>query len=266
MPIIASQHKNEAWRPLLAWPDDALVQWGGSGVVLAGRESYQTAFFEVFPKDGSAGFLRGEGVDLEAAESSAHKAWTRQNACHTASGHRWSRAMRNKDGGVSTYTNGGCFCLRCGSFQTAMAPIVELGAWRKPLGVSEIDHIASGFCRPSKNLDAIGRKWLRTLALRAALSGIKLPPITPREPGLGPFAQDSYQRACERAVALFYIANRDLLESNGADDEMSGLLDGFAIKRLKRIAETLLQEQCDLDPESAPITEVETTVLVLPSR
>jgi hypothetical protein len=242
MPIIASQHTNAPWRPLLEWPEDAFVQWGGRGIVLAGNDSYQTAFFEVFPKDGSAGFIRGEGEGLEAAEADAHKTWVRQSGCHATGGHRWTRAMRKKGGGAQTYTNGGCFCLKCGSFQTVMPPIVELGAWRKPLSVMEIDGIAMGFCRPTERGYTRSREYSRKLGLRARMSGIHLPPVTPKPDGLRIFEQDAYELACQRAVGEFYIANRERLENQTPDGSVIGFFDGMALRHLKCIAEDMLEE------------------------
>ncbi len=243
MPKIASQHANDPWRPLLEWPEDALVQWGGHGIVLAGKDSYKTAFFEVFPKDGSAGFIRGEGEGLEAAEADAHKTWVRQSGCNATGGHRWTRARRQKGGGIQTYTNGGCFCLKCGSFQTVMPPIVELGAWRKPLSVMEIDAIAMGHCRPTERDDAKSREYSRKLGLRARRSGIRMPPVTSPVQGRRAFEQDPYELACQRAVAEFYIDHRERFDTQSTDEGIIGFFDGMALRHLKRIAEDYLEEQ-----------------------
>jgi hypothetical protein len=244
MAIIAGQHKNDVWRPLLGWPEDCLVQWGGRGLVLSkDGNHYQTAFFEAFPKDGSAGFIRGEGKGLEAAEAAAHKIWQRQNGCNTTGGHRWSRTLRNNSGGVQTYINGGCFCLKCGSFKSVMAPVVALGDWRKPLSVVEISAIASGHCRPSRRDDAESLAWSHKLSLRAKLSGIKLPPVTEREEGLRLFEEDSYELGCQRAVAEFYLANRERLESSPKGYGLVDLFDAIAVHQLKKIADEFLENQ-----------------------
>ena len=49
------------------WPEDCFVQGGTSGLVLKGKSTYKTAFFEAFPKNPDC-FVRGEGESLEEAE------------------------------------------------------------------------------------------------------------------------------------------------------------------------------------------------------
>src|SRR5690606_6235371 len=124
---IADHHRNDPWRPKQPWPDDCLVQWGGSGIVVAPNRTYRTAFFEAFPKDGAGRFIRGEGATIEDAEIAAFGKWKRQHDCFLSGGHRWGRALRipprgdktdveTRDGksfGVLVYTNGGCHCLEC---------------------------------------------------------------------------------------------------------------------------------------------------------
>jgi hypothetical protein len=242
MPTIASHHLNDPWRPVQAWPDACYVQWGGDGVVL-GRNSYRTAFFEAFPKDGSAGFIRGEGATVTEAEQSAFRQWSAAARCQASGGHLWSRTRRDKskEGVVRphTYTNGGCFCLKCHAFQTVMKPVVKLGAWRDPLGRSELQSIASGYCRGDGSADRPEQVlWRRRMALRAALAGIKLPPVDmPCAPKAKLFESDEYERACARAVVDYYRANSERLENNVAKDGIDLLFDAMSISYLRSLAE-----------------------------
>ena len=220
-PQIASHHLDDAWRPRQAWPGSVQVQWGEGGLVVSQDpgESYRTAFFEAFPQDESGGFIRGEGADLEAAELDAHRLWQRQHGCDTEGGHRWTRSRRLSGGRVQTYTNGGCYCLRCGAFGTTMAPVVELGAFDAPLSITELDSMASGFCRasPWDEEDRRSRLWRRRMSLRGRRAGIALPEVIPREPGRGPFDPDGYELACRHAVADYCRKHLELLDGGGAD-------------------------------------------------
>lgn len=234
-PAIASHLADDPWRPRQRWLRSTTVQWGARGVVV-GR-SGTTAFFEAFPRDGTAGFIRGEGETLEEAEAAAYRKWLLHATCLTRDGHRWSRARRLADGKVSTYTNGGTFCLKCGAFASAMQPIVELGAYRSPLDAAELDSIASGFCRASPwgREDAAGAKWRRRMELRARHAGIALPPILePRDPELPPYELDDYERGCRRAVAAYLRQNQWALVSGGGS-----IFDGLAAYALRRLMEEI---------------------------
>jgi hypothetical protein len=232
-PIIASHHVNDPWRPRQEWLRTTTVQWGARGIVL-GRPG-TTAFFEAFPKDGTAGFIRGEGETLEEAEESAYRQWFKHASCLTRDGHRWTRTRRLPGGKVSTYTNGGAFCLRCGAFACVMRPIVEPGAYRAPLDASELDSVASGFCRASPwgREDAAGAKWRRRMELRARRAGIDLPPILgPRDPGLPPYEADDYEQGCRKAVGAYLRQNREALKPGGGS-----IFDGLSVHALRRLME-----------------------------
>lgn len=238
MPIIKSHHAKDEWRPLLAWPDDCTVQWGGRGVVFSGKETYQTAFFEAFPADGSAGFLRGEGKTIEEAEADAFSQWERQAGCFRGRGHRWTRARRLGDvharaakhgrplnrlssgqlrdlmKAINTYTNSGCFCLRCGAFQCVARPIPEIGKWRDPLRSTELEAIGSGMVRREPWEDKVpederrrSQLFRRRLELRAKANGIVLPDHTaPEFQGTGNlFDEDPYDTACHEAALAYYV-------------------------------------------------------------
>lgn len=244
MPIIAKHHANDPWRPTQGWPDTCYVQWGGSGIVLGQNAGYRTAFFEAFPKDGTAGFIRGEGKTIDDAEASAFRQWSLAFQCLTSGGHLWSRTRRTKtkEGVIrtDTYTNGGCFCRKCHAFETVMKPIVKLGAWRESLGRVELESIASGFCRNDQRQSEAPAQglWRRRLALRAAVAGIKLPPIDmPCTPRTRLFERDEYERACGHAIADYYRANRERLEHQSVGRGIGRLFDAMAISYLRSLAE-----------------------------
>lgn len=266
MPRIMRHHAEDPWRPLLPWPDDCGVQWGGHGIVLGSGDapSYGTAFFEAFPGDG--GFIRGEGKTVEEAEADAFAIHERERGCGLAGGHAWSRNRilsghqpRMRKGKpvprVSTYLNGGAFCRRCGAFKTVFRSVPELGAWRRPLTISDLDAIMSGMVRPNPSLDAReggegardSAKWRRGLALRARFFGIDLPdhslPEYARKAGANPFKDDAYTKACRVAVVRYYIRHREALAAEGGDGAMSGLFDGLSRRRLDREAEDYLARE-----------------------
>ena len=94
------------------WPKGGCVQCGSSGIVFTGKNSleealadplmtivttlapeevaqasplthYRTAFFEAFPHEPQT-FIRGEGVDIAAAEADA---WAQYQRCRSCPGH-----------------------------------------------------------------------------------------------------------------------------------------------------------------------------------
>jgi hypothetical protein len=262
MPIIASQHANDPWRPLHPWPDDCRVQWGGSGIVITDAGSYGTAFFEAFPGDGSAGFLRGEGETLEAAETDAFARYSRQRACHVAGGHAWTRARRlkgheerlrkgRKVPKVDTYTNGGCFCLRCGAFQTAKPSIPRLGSWRDPMAFGELELIMMGSLGSersrlrgrSERERAENAVFYRRLELRARMFGIALPdPAAPEyrsDEGGSILRESAYARDCRKAVVAFYAERRGTDAMEPEDGSGGGMFDFLTRRRLDREVEEM---------------------------
>lgn len=240
MARIAAQHRNDPWRPQLPWPDDCTVQWGGRGVVLTGADSYRTAFFEVFPKDGSGGFIRGEGETVEEAERAAHDRWNRQKRCFDAGGHRWTRTRRFKSGQTRTYTNGGAFCLGCGAFQTALKPIITLGEWCKPLEVSELSLIRMGGIWP-RDQERETVRFARRLWLRARAAGLALPHYTEAQfqPDGDDFeaARDRYGEACYGEVLRYYAKQVRSGMAPGPADGLAAVFDSFARNELHRDAQ-----------------------------
>lgn len=256
MPRIPARLKTDEFKPSDEWPEDCLVQWGRSGLVLSKTNPYTTAFIEAFPADGSAGFIRAEGDTLEEAERKGLESWKRKKACFDNGGHRWARGLRLADfedrkrkavqiPKLNTYTNGGCFCLGCMSFQTAMKPIHKLGAWREPLNYSQIDIIMSGMLKPDPQdkRDPNSKRLMRRIFLKAKVAGIDLPDSAAPElqeradDAADPWAETPYELACQRAVADWYRVKKIEMEAPGIDS-MQSLFNSLTRSRLDR----LLQE------------------------
>lgn len=236
--IVRPHLASDAWRPKQSWPNGTSVQWGRHGLVLSSDgDSYTSAFFESFPQDGAAGFIRGEGVSLELAEEDAFEQWTRMAACHQGGGHQWSRSRQRKKE-AATYLNGGCICRRCGAFSTAMKPVVILGQWRRPISEMELSTIAMGtllFTGPAGRPD----RYHRRLALRAKLAGVQLPvsPTPHSETGLieRP-VYNAYVRECEEAVAAFLLSREEEPPAAKGAGAMDCLFSGLSSSHLKRVA------------------------------
>lgn len=75
------------------WPEGIHLQCGGNGIVL-GEKPYNTAFFEVFPKE-PATFIRGEGITIELAEEAA---WNKYQKIMHCSGHEFTREGKTTRG------------------------------------------------------------------------------------------------------------------------------------------------------------------------
>lgn len=262
MPVIRGHNERDEWQPACAWPDDCMVQWGGHGIVIGKEKSYGTAFFEVFPNDGAGGFIRGEGPTKAEAEVAAFTKYKHQYGCATSGGHRWTRAARQKGfqdrlrngrqvPKVSTYTNGGGFCLKCGAFQTVFKEIKPLGDWRKPLELMELELIMSGGLRATYELQegpeaaAKSRRYRKRLELRARRAGISVPdaslPEHAYDPTMNPFKEDAYIRACRVAVAKFYADLKD--RPRASNESLDGFFDGMALRRLESALEELAEEE-----------------------
>lgn len=229
MPIVASQHKwkDSDHRPLDTWPEDCHVQWGGRGVVLSDKPggSYNTAFFEAFPKAG--GFIRGEGPTIAEAEAKAFEQYQRSAACD----HLWSRGK---------YTNGGAICRRCKGFQSVFEPIVRLGGFREPLNPSSLNLIAEGYIRPRAG-DTKQSNYARRTWLKARVMGIDLPDFDSAPPAPMGFEEDDYARACRKAVVSFLRENLDLLEGERPGG-LEGLFSSRHLISLKRVLEMHKEE------------------------
>jgi hypothetical protein len=81
------------------WPD-CYLQGGNKGIVLSKNGTYQTAFFEAFPKEPKT-FIRGEGKTIEEAEKDA---WEKYQKIINCTNHEFERRG---------YTNGVGFCKYC---------------------------------------------------------------------------------------------------------------------------------------------------------
>lgn len=217
MPIVAKhnrEYRSKGHIPSGEWPDDCYVQWGNSGLVLKEKgESYLTAFFEAFPKEG--GFFRGEGPTLPDAEADCLGKYQRFNRCT----HLWGRG---------TYTNGGAICRKCGAFMTRFSPIPRLGSFRDPISAMDLDLAMKGYCRKNVNDNFERRLWLRLTRV-----GIKLP-----DPDL-----EDYADACRISISNWYRQNR-----NQVDHENSGGLNGMFEALALRNLERELEDQAGEEP------------------
>jgi hypothetical protein len=83
------------------WPEECFVQGGSNGIVLAGKDTYTTAFVEAFPDET---FLRGEGKTIAEAED---KCWT-----------QYQKLVSCEHGPFEArgYKNGCGFCVKCGTW------------------------------------------------------------------------------------------------------------------------------------------------------
>lgn len=92
------------------WPDDFFLQGGSCGLVLAGAESYTTAFVEGSPKgpptpSQPGTFLRGKGETIADAEDAL---WAKYQTMANCPGHG-PYERRN-------YRNGAGYCVNCGTW------------------------------------------------------------------------------------------------------------------------------------------------------
>jgi hypothetical protein len=239
MPKIAPQHawKNPEHAPSPDWPEDCLVQWGASGLVLSDKPggSYGTAFFEAFPEKG--GFIRGEGATIAEAEASALQKFRRESACE----HLWGRGR---------YTNGGAICRRCGGFQSVFRPIHELGSHKAPLRPFELSMIVDGMLQPMAGEDRRSLRHARKVFLKARVAGIDIPETPSDIRNIGLFdAPNAYVLACRRAVGLWLKDHMEVLEGR-EEGAMAGLFSALDVRSLKRLLEEI--EEDVENPASSP--------------
>lgn len=100
--LVSRRMQIEAQHP---WPESVFIQGGKRGVVIAGKNSYMTAFVEVFP---AHSFIRGEGDTVEEAETKCWEKYMKQVAC---SDHEWKPNKRK---------NGSGTCIKCQAVQTGI--------------------------------------------------------------------------------------------------------------------------------------------------
>ncbi|GBQ84913.1 hypothetical protein AA14337_2946 [Acetobacter malorum DSM 14337] len=245
MAIIRSHLTGHPYKPRREWPDQAHVQWGDHGLVFGEGKSYNTAFFEAFPRDGTAGFIRGEGATIADAEDNAFAQWEKFFECKSHGGHQWGRS-RHRVVGDKPYANGGCFCRRCGAFETVMQPIVELGGWKEPISDMELDAISLGSTW-NMNSQKIPKKFQKRLYLRARVFGVNIP----KPPSFDEYEEFAgtrksemralyreYVSSCERAVAQYL---KDKPEQESAVTEGVGterLFSCLVASRLKKLKES----------------------------
>jgi hypothetical protein len=216
------------------WPDDCVVQWGGSGIVL-GKNPRRTAFFEAFPQ--GEGFFRGEGKTIEEAEMDALSRYRRFKSCTE---HHWARG---------SYTNGYAHCRRYGAGMSFFNPITKFGSYKAPLSYSDLESLVEGYLAPDPDFETRypnSPKYRRRSELRLRYFGIKVPAVPDgyKRPDLfEDTSDDPYLSACRKAVVEWYIENKADLGSNidspsssmkGLFDHMAkGMLDGLVDEYLK---------------------------------
>ncbi len=191
MPIIADHHKENHpfatdtfYECVCRWPEDCYVQWGGNGIVLGKKSSYNTAFFEAFPKDvPPVGFIRGEGASIAEAEQDAQAKYRLASECD----HQWSRR---------SYLNGGGICRLCGQFASAFHPVWMPHDLEKPLNAAELSLIGYGFLYNSELKDTAARRNALEIKIRARRQGLELPSYFL-------LGETEYGRLCREAVDRF---------------------------------------------------------------
>lgn len=192
------------YTPICDWPEDCTVQWGGIGGPSFGKPPYTETFFEAFPKDG--GYLRGEGKTFDQAEKACFLKWQKMSQCN----HLWARHGNH----------GYAKCRNCGEGKSFFNPIVELGAWKKPINGHQISAIAEGCIQDvawSKELQKPRqRKWRRHLYLKAKQAKLKLPP-TPG-PSMDPEDEETrkYTNECAEVCFQYY---KEIYEKIDPDNE-----------------------------------------------
>lgn len=103
----------KSYESSLDWPMDCYLQAGDRGVVFRGdATSYDTAFFEAFPRNPDT-FIRGEGATIAEAEQAAWAKWRRVLTCPGRDGHEFERRG---------YKNGAAFCKHCDLFMSGVLP------------------------------------------------------------------------------------------------------------------------------------------------
>ena len=106
--------RNTTVRMSCDWPVGTFVQGGGHGLVLSrDGNHYRTAFVEAMSE--VAGFLRGEGETIAAAELAAWEKFTTARRCP---GHEYE---------PRGYRNGAGFCRHCNRFEIGVFPLSEVG-------------------------------------------------------------------------------------------------------------------------------------------
>lgn len=181
------------YTPSEEWGPECFVQWGDRGVVISDNAPPRgTAFFEAFPKSGS-GFIRGEGETVAEAEDAALGKRRRELACD---GHRWGRRG---------YTNGLCFCTRCGATSSnVMKPIVRLGEFRNPVSSLTIQILLETEDDWDRQYLEKNDQWLtldRKDMLRLRLAGIAIP-------DRGDMSAQDFHDACRTAAAEWALTEK----------------------------------------------------------
>lgn len=108
--IIDNNSTFEKYTLTKEWPIDCFVQGGSNGIVVGGGDSYETAYFEAFPKNPDC-FIRGEGKTMEEAEDACFKKFQRFSSCEK---HNFIK--------TPGYNNGMGTCTKCGLKMVVFKP------------------------------------------------------------------------------------------------------------------------------------------------
>jgi hypothetical protein len=120
------------------WSEEIFVQCGESGIVLNSKspeKSYQTAFFEAFPKNPSC-FLRGEGTTVEEAENQCWEKYQKVINCN----HEMERRDR---------TDGYGYCKHCSYSSTVFEPLTKCCKCNIPTAYTQ-DYKGNWYCNKHK--------------------------------------------------------------------------------------------------------------------
>jgi len=107
------------------WGRNTFVQTGDSGIVLSGKDSYETAFFEACPKlCGDSTFLRGEGKSIPEAEA---RCWDKFEIIKNCEKHDFTRIVSGKH-----VTDGYAVCTKCKLYGSFLEPETKCVVCEKP--------------------------------------------------------------------------------------------------------------------------------------
>lgn len=183
--------ETKAWKPKLAWPKEAKLQWGKRSD-LGGQAEGNDAFVEVFMHGQQ--YIHADADSFDEAEERIFLKAKRQWFCpHT----HWRRDT----------LHGHQHCVGCGMSNMCASPVYRLGRHLDPLDLSTLSSLFVGsHLKPAEDLFTESLKTAyRNDFLRARLLGLDLP--DGEEPHVrgswGPLRRQSSQ------VVL------DLLEANG---------------------------------------------------
>lgn len=124
-------------------------QYGGEGIVFSGADTYETAFFEAFPRKPKC-FIRGEGKTVEDAEKEAWGKYQKIIICD----HEMERRGR---------TDGYGYCKKCSYSSTVFEALTKCYKCGIPTSYTE-DTRGNHFCKKHRRF--IPKKYIHKSILR----------------------------------------------------------------------------------------------------